>query len=390
MWDKFNLLLMIIFLSLPVSGKETTVSVSVRSKDSSPSVLDGLFKAKALEVATKDYLDSIHCSYNDYIKKKHLEFPDKKLFDEYENKVASSFQILYLSGEKANDFSSEEFSARVTFDFNDELVKTNCFLWAEDLKEYQDLLLFFDVNLEYSGNLSLLEKKAFRDFSTIDYFFDLWHPQAIENFKTYPEIALMDQLTKQKVSRYFDYLHENNSLIYFKIIYEKNFENSKTKRIEYRLKNHLVIKHLKTDSIIFTYVFPVQKKSIEVSKVKNISKIIAEQSIKELSNIAPKLDLELARFLSKNGKAYLITINHISSVTDANLLKDLFEQKLNDLEVQVGFNRISSSELILELKSNRGVDWSGILKERFTKVPFKEKKLLVFDAISNSFAIIDN
>ncbi len=390
MWGKFSyqFLICFVFLLTCLNAKEVTISVSIESDNTNLSELDPFFKSKAIEEISVEYLKSSNCSSADYLKKLKENFPEKESMLAFEKKVGSNFQIVYLMGEKASE--SKSFTARLSFEFNEEPVRTNCFLWTEDLKDYQDLILFFDVSVENSGKLSLVEKKALREVSTIDYFFDLWHPIAVESFSSFPEIALMDQLTKQKVSRYFEYLNSKNVLIYFKIFYEKLYESTRSNKIEYRLKNHLVIKDLKTDSILYTFDFPVLKKTFDSVKAKNLSKIIIDQSVNELKKEIETIDKILEDFLAKGSLKYLLSIKNVSSITDANILKSLFEEKLKEFNIQIQFNRISNSEIVLELVSSRGVKWSEIFKGRFSKLDFKEKKVLVFDANSNSFAIMDN
>ena len=255
-----------------------------------------------------------------------------------------------------------------------------------DVTSFQDKTLFIMADIVIEKQMSWNDVGVTKSENFVDVIKDSWQKWALEQFKNYPKVVILNQDIKEIPED----SHKDSIILKWSSQIKKGQQFNDKKSAMFDINAQYSLNHLVSGNVLLSYDFPTQKKEITILDNKQLSSSLASLIYNLLNSQTSKISSSIDAF-SKSKTIY----QYMAYVLGEHGLLDIRQvtQFLNEHFIQ---DKMTASIKNYEALKSTIILRSELTEEQFllklqkmgTSLPLNEQKILTFSPDSKSFAII--
>lgn len=244
--------------------------------------------------------------------------------------------------------------------------------------------LISDIEIDKSMNWDDVGVSKPENFSGV--VVDSWKKLLEKEIKGFEKIETLEKDLAQKP----DYLNPKSVTLKWNSLLKKTASNPETGSVSFELSAQYVLQNTKSGNVLSSFDFPVQKRDLNTKNKKALSSSLASLIYNSLLSQITKIQ---AITLSNATVAELaeveIKLVSKSGLSEIYQINDFLQTKFKDLKLQASLKTYEAQGSILLLRAEGSAESIlETLSKEGGKFPLNEQKILIFNRIDKTFAIL--
>jgi hypothetical protein len=215
---------------------------------------------------------------------------------------------------------------------------------------------------------------------------DSWKKLIEKDFKGYEKVVVLDRDFATKP----DYMNSQSVTLKWTSTFRKVFANTERKTANYELSAQYVLVNTKSDVVLTSFDFPLQKRELDTQNKKALSSALASLVYNLFYSQTSKLNslLETAGN-AKEQTSLDVKVTGMSGLSEIFAVNSFLQDKFKDIKLSSQMKSYASDGAILTLRAEGNTDKIlDSLSLEGGKYPLNEQKVLLFNRADKTFAII--
>lgn len=280
--------------------------------------------------------------------------------------------------------AAEKFSGTFQADLDREKLKELYDQIVSNLEEtkLKSFYILADIDIDNSLNWEDLGVTKAENFSGV--IVESWKKLALKDFKGFENYTALEKDFSTKP----DYMNSKSVTLKWNSTFKKVSTNEQNKTAAYELSAQYVLVNTKTNVILTSFDFPVQKRELDTMNKKALSSSLASL----VYNLLLSQSSKIQEALDQQGTGELTHLElkiMNGSLSEVYSINNIVQEKLKEFKATSAVKTYSSSESILKVNVDAGLEKIlDKLSLEGGKVPLNEQKVLLFNRSDKSFAIL--
>ncbi len=256
-----------------------------------------------------------------------------------------------------------------------------------DLGSMRKKTFYLLANIELDSTISWSEVTGSSETGFIGAIKDSWKKLVTTSFKSYENVEFIDKDFLVKP----DYMNSKSVTLKWKSTLKKVATNNDRHVADFELQAQYILVKSKTNDILLSFDYPIQKRQFDFSDKKKLSSNLASMIYSLLLSQSTKINTLLENY-SKDSEQVEISIKFLTKtgLSELNQINALLVDRFKDMKLSSQIKTYSPSEgpeLVIRAEGdeNKILDRLSLDGGIF---PLNEQKVLYFNRLDKSFAIL--
>ncbi len=282
--------------------------------------------------------------------------------------------------------TNEKLEGTFKADLNTEKLRALYEEVVSNLAETKTKTFYILSNIDIDSSMTwddvgVSEEKSFTGAVT-----DSWKKLIEKDFKGYEKVVVLDRDFATKP----DYMNSQSVTLKWTSTFRKVFTNTERKTANYELSAQYVLVNTKSDVVLTSFDFPLQKRELDTQNKKALSSALASLVYNLFYSQTSKLNslLETAGN-AKEQSSLDVKVTGMSGLSEIFAVNSFLQDKFKDIKLSSQMKSYASDGAILTLRAEGNTDKIlDSLSLEGGKYPLNEQKVLLFNRADKTFAII--
>ncbi len=273
---------------------------------------------------------------------------------------------------------------RMKAELDDEKLKNFYDVLVSNLEEtkLKTFYILADISIDSTMAWDDLGVGRAENFSGV--IIDSWKKLAQKDFKNFESYSVLEKDFLKRP----EFMNTKSVTLKWNSTFKKTFTDEQKKTASYELNAQYVLVNTKSGTVVTSFDFPVQKREISTLNKKSLSSTLASLVYNLLLSQSSKIQeaLDSQGGVERTHLELKITGLSLSEVYGLN---SLLQEKLKELKPVSSVKSFSAASSVIDLEAGASAEQIlDMLSKGGNKFPLNEQKVLLFNRVDKSFAII--